>query len=202
MSNMHYIDKLKKQLKVEPENAKLILEHECYELIQSAVELLVKDEKKVTIKAVVKLSKCDPLIVKKLLPEFNRVKTMRQQVRCTVVEKLSWENKAFKANLSLSDFVSSAMTKSIVIIPKVNVLQTNMNRLIGESIKQNVLLNNLIIWAEKNREPSEQLQILIRLESIENRFSDMIRRIKLSVSDAELNRYTGLNTAYIDHTEE
>ena len=199
---MHYIDKLKKKLKVEPENAKLILEHECYELIQSAVELLVKEEQKITIKAVVKLSKCNPLIVKKLLPEFNSVKTMRLQVRCTIVDKLSWENKALKANLSLSDFVASAMSKSIVIKPQVNVLQNNMNRLIGESVKQNILLNKVIIWAEKNREPSEQLQIFLRLQNIENKFSDMIRRIKLSVSDAELNRFTGLNTTYIDQEEE
>jgi len=179
-----------------------MLEYECYELIKSTVESLVKDEQKVTIKAVVKLSKCDPLLVKKLLPEFNRVKSVRLQVRCTVVEKLSWENKALKANLSLSDFVASAMTKSIVIISKVNVLKNNMNRLIGESVKQNILLNDLIIWAENNKEPSEQLEIFIRLQNIENKFSDMIRRIKLSVSDAELNRFTGLNTTYIDHAEE
>jgi len=179
-----------------------MLEYECYELIKSTLESLVKDEQKVTIKAVVKLSKCDPLLVKKLLPEFNRVKSVRLQVRCTVVEKLSWENKALKANLSLSDFVASAMTKSIVIISKVNVLKNNMNRLIGESVKQNILLNDLIIWAENNKEPSEQLEIFIRLQNIENKFSDMIRRIKLSVSDAELNRFTGLNTTYIDHAEE
>ncbi len=200
---MNYIDKLKKQLKSDTVDSKLIEEYECYQLIQSTVELLVKSDKKITIKAVSKTSGCDYLIVKKLLPQFIRVKTVRVQVRCTVYEKISWENKACKANISLSDLVSLAMLKSNVIRPKLNVLENNINRLVGESVKQNSKLNKLILWIDKNKNNSEQLQILLILQSIENHFRDMISIIRKNAKAAEIDPYIGLNVIHInDHMVE
>ncbi|NRA84718.1 MAG: hypothetical protein HRU22_13405 [Gammaproteobacteria bacterium] len=69
-----------------------------------------------------KLSGCDKATIKRLLPEFT-----------------------------LSELVAAAMSKAIVIKPNINTLTININRLIGESVKQNGRAGQMMVGTNTDK---------------------------------------------------
>lgn len=142
---------------------------EITNLFEEKIIHLINTEKRITKKALAELTKLERYDVNLLFDHYCSKKNARIDLRCAIVDKLIWANKAKKLNENLSDFLSRSINNTNIYIPRVEQIRTELAELVQERVKfvKNIeILSNFVLSSKT----IEAAHILAKLDDIQTLF--------------------------------
>lgn len=163
--------------------------------IEAAIKTIIQDNDKITAKEIVRRTDLEYNDVKLILPVFTEDKTSRIELRCTRADKLRWEYKAEQADSTISKLISIALDKLTVYVPRTQQLRAEINLLVVERIRFNVLVNQLAKWCNTYCSNVDQFEVLAMLNELQGQFDGHDKAVMAAIN--KKHSFDGLGTRVI-----
>lgn len=120
--------------------------------------------------------------VRLLLPHYIKDKAFRIELRCTYVEKHSWDKKAELAKSTVSKLVAQSLTKLTVHVPPVESLRGELNKIVSLRAGLTNNVNQLARWCNTYKEDADAIDVLLQLRGIETQIEAQDKKFDELVS--------------------
>ncbi|MGF1758238.1 hypothetical protein L4D76_09890 [Photobacterium sagamiensis] len=148
-----------------------------FDAVEYAIETLVSAGERITQKRIAELTDTNITVIKHIYPYFAERKTQRIELRCSVVEKMQWQQKAQQADMTVSRLASQSLNNVTVSIPPTQQLRGAINRVVVERVSFNTLINQLAKWVNTYKSSADELFVVTQLKHLCEQFDTHDKKV-------------------------